>query len=124
MRHGEVSRYDTCAECGEPKPLSTSETCRKCYDKAQKGKPFGGLSKIHLSVRKLTPEQRRLFDAILRGHRWTAETRDDALGMIQRAQANGTLGDELAFWTGSAESEPPHKTTSLGLMSAFAPGNI
>lgn len=124
MRHTEAKKFDSCADCFQPKPLSTAEICRACYKKELKGKPFGFASKTTLTTRTLTPQQREVFDAILRGHRWTAESRDEALGMIERAEAKNALQAELAFWTTGPDQEPPHKTTSLGLMSIYAPGAI
>jgi len=69
-------------------------------------------------MRKLTPEQRVVFEAILRGHRMTAEARTDALGMVSRATKNGTLAEELAYWTEPCGSET-HQSSSLAAAIAF-----
>ncbi len=67
-----------------------------------------------MSVRKLDATQRAVFDVIMHRRRWNAETRDEALGIIERATERDTLLEEVVFWT-DPRNEPPHKRSSVAL---------
>src|SRR5678815_4460949 len=111
--------YGECVTCGEIKTENSSMHCRPCHVEAEQGKKSGPPADTGgLSIRKLTPEQRVVFEAILRGHRLTSEARTDALGMVNRATKNGTLAEELAYWTEPCGSET-HQSSSLAAAIAF-----
>lgn len=124
MRHAEAKRFDSCATCLRDKPLSTAKTCRACYKKTIAGKQVGRPIRSGTEVWELSDAERECYEAILAHREWTLEDSHEARIIVASAVAKGTLAQELEFWTTGPDQEPPHKTTSLGLMSAFAPGVI
>ncbi len=54
----------------------------------------------YLKVRDLTPQQRQLYDVLMKGRTGSLpEARADALLMIENATKQGFLEEELAYWT-------------------------
>lgn len=113
-----------CARCKGGKPYSTAKICGPCYREERRGKGFGLGVGLKLTVRKLSKDQRAIFKAIISGRSRSRQNDLDALWLIQQATERGELEKELIWWTTPPDQEPPHKTTSLGLMICYAPGNI
>jgi hypothetical protein len=103
----------TCAACGGPLSDKRSTYCRGCYKTAAKGRAL--VRGPRLTVRTLTKPQREVFDLILARRRWNAESRDEALLMIEEAMARDALLEEVVFWT-SPIPETRRFSSTMGLV--------
>lgn len=108
-----VNRIKQCVDCAQESrqrvAIKKGESLRKSGPRVETG---------GLTTRRLTREQRVVFEAIMHGHKVNSETRNEALGMVNRATKNGTLAEELAYWTEPCGSET-HQSSSLAAAIAF-----
>lgn len=115
----EVNRSNPCEGCGKPRrPSNPRGLCIGCYRLAHRVHGRQGELPT-LTVRQLTRKQRRLYEAIMRGRRWSKEVQNEALLEVQRAGEN--VEAELAWW-GPIQFEPEHKASSLVAMIELGPG--
>jgi hypothetical protein len=118
-------------DCGKTRIVSqfalTRKQIKQCLDCAKASRIKAAHLLKHgpktdtggLNTRRLTREQRKVFHAIMKGHKRTDEARDEALGMVARATQSGSLAEELEYWTTPLRIVEARQGSSLAHVIAY-----
>jgi hypothetical protein len=121
--------YGICSVCGGPCSRRHVGTCRDCGQTKRHDVPT-------LTLEDLTEPQRILYAVIMKGRKvctfhakYTSNcdrcsNHGETILLIERATKRNELEAELEYWTAPISDSVVHKTTSLSLMFAYAPGAI